>query len=191
MVYLTACSLTHSFGAVFNPLRLQIGTLAFFAVVAKLTPTQWNWRTWLLSYRWCLLSLIQYSVLTPHYRGTYGVYVDFNNRKRKTQMITACNQLDLETTKIVTDFDPKTLPGNSRHSQCAFLECLGPLHTRTKCRDHEIVRAQKKVSKGCLNTPPKIMQCGHRSSSVVWSHMWLHITCISMNFYSCGSSHVI
>ena len=30
---------------------------------------------------------------------------------------------------------------------------LGPLHTRAKSRDHEIVRAQKKVSKGHPNTP--------------------------------------
>ena len=34
--------------------------------------------------------------------------------------------------------------------------CLGPLHTRAKSRDHEIVRAQEKVSKGRRpNTPPK------------------------------------
>ena len=32
---------------------------------------------------------------------------------------------------------------------------LGPLHTRAKSHDHEIVRAQKKVSKGRPNTPPK------------------------------------
>ena len=32
---------------------------------------------------------------------------------------------------------------------------LGPLHTRAKIRDHEVVRAQKKVSKGRPNTPPK------------------------------------
>jgi hypothetical protein len=31
---------------------------------------------------------------------------------------------------------------------------LGPLHTRAKSRDHEIVRAQKKLSKGRSNTPP-------------------------------------
>ena len=31
---------------------------------------------------------------------------------------------------------------------------LGPLHTRAKSCDHEIVRAQKKVSKGRPNTPP-------------------------------------
>jgi hypothetical protein len=31
--------------------------------------------------------------------------------------------------------------------------CLGPLHTRAKSRDHEIVGAQKKVSKGRPNTP--------------------------------------
>ena len=35
---------------------------------------------------------------------------------------------------------------------------LGPLHTRAKSRDHEIVRAQKKVFKGRPNTPSK--SCG-------------------------------
>ena len=32
---------------------------------------------------------------------------------------------------------------------------LGPLHTQAKSRDHVIVRAQKKVSKGHPNTPSK------------------------------------
>jgi hypothetical protein len=31
----------------------------------------------------------------------------------------------------------------------------GPLHTRANNRDHELVRAQKKVSEGCPKTPPK------------------------------------
>ena len=36
------------------------------------------------------------------------------------------------------------------------LKCyLGSLHMRAKSRDHDIVRAQNKVSKGCPNTPPK------------------------------------
>ena len=35
------------------------------------------------------------------------------------------------------------------------LRLLGPLHTRAKSRDHEIVRAQKKVSEGHLKPPPK------------------------------------
>ena len=55
----------------------------------------------------------------------------------------------------ITDFGgapPKThlAPG------FAIFSCidLGPLHTRAKSRDHEIVRAQKKVSKGRPNTPP-------------------------------------
>jgi hypothetical protein len=34
---------------------------------------------------------------------------------------------------------------------------LGPLHTRAKSRDHEIVRAQKKVAKGCPNSPPSVV----------------------------------
>ena len=33
---------------------------------------------------------------------------------------------------------------------------LGPLHTHVKSRDHEIVRAQKKVSKGRPKTPSKL-----------------------------------
>jgi hypothetical protein len=32
---------------------------------------------------------------------------------------------------------------------------FGPLHTRAKSHDHEIVRAQKKASKCCPKTPPK------------------------------------
>ena len=36
-----------------------------------------------------------------------------------------------------------------------FNHILGPLHTRAKSRDHEIVRAQKKMSKGCPKAPPK------------------------------------
>jgi hypothetical protein len=32
---------------------------------------------------------------------------------------------------------------------------LRPLHSQAKSRDHEIVRAQKKVFKGCRTTPPK------------------------------------
>jgi len=31
---------------------------------------------------------------------------------------------------------------------------LGSLHTRAKSRDHDIVRAQKEVSKGRPNAPP-------------------------------------
>ena len=31
----------------------------------------------------------------------------------------------------------------------------GPLHTQAKSRDHEIVKAQKKVSKGRSTHPPK------------------------------------
>jgi hypothetical protein len=33
---------------------------------------------------------------------------------------------------------------------------LSPLHTQGKSRDHEIVRARKKVSKGCPNTLPEL-----------------------------------
>ena len=32
---------------------------------------------------------------------------------------------------------------------------VGPFHTPAKSRDYEIVRAEKKVSKGRPNTPPK------------------------------------
>ena len=48
----------------------------------------------------------------------------------------------------------------------------------------------------CLEAVPRhlqIMECGHRPSSVVWSHMWPGppLDAISLNFYSCGSSQVI
>jgi hypothetical protein len=34
-------------------------------------------------------------------------------------------------------------------------QCWALLHTRAKSRDHDIVRAQKKVSEGHPKTPPK------------------------------------
>ena len=70
---------------------------------------------------------------------------------------------------------------------------LGPPHTRAESRDHEIMRAQNKVSKGRPNTPPN-------SCSVVTDPQGSYeVICdpgpqpnaISVNFYSCGSSHVI
>jgi hypothetical protein len=33
--------------------------------------------------------------------------------------------------------------------------CVRPVHTHAKCRDHEILRAQKKVSNGRPKRPPK------------------------------------
>ena len=48
---------------------------------------------------------------------------------------------------------------------------LGPLHTQAKSRDHEIMRAQKKASKGHPNIPPK-------SCSVVMdSQVWCEVIC--------------
>ena len=41
---------------------------------------------------------------------------------------------------------------------CKMAAHLGPLHTRARSSDHEIVRAQMKVSKGRPNTPPEL--CG-------------------------------
>ena len=35
-----------------------------------------------------------------------------------------------------------------------ILIVLGPLHTRAKSRDHEIVRGQKKVAQGRSKAPP-------------------------------------
>ena len=48
---------------------------------------------------------------------------------------------------------------NWKMSTCNRLDS-GTLHTHAKSHDHKIVRAQKKVSKGRPNTPPK-------SSSVI------------------------
>ena len=58
----------------------------------------------------------------------------------------------------------------------------GPLHTRAKIRDQEIVGAQKKVSKGRPNPPPT------SSCRVVTGPQ---PNAISMDLYSCGFSHMI
>ena len=47
----------------------------------------------------------------------------------------------------------------SKHLRCTH---LGPFHTRAKSHDHEIVRAQRKMSKGHFKRPPK-------SCTIVWS----------------------
>jgi hypothetical protein len=74
-------------------------------------------------------------------------------------------------------------------------EPLGPLHTRAKSRDHEIVRAQMKVSKGHRsNTPPK-SSC----SVVTGPRVYCEVICdrsprpnaSSMIVYSCRPSHMI
>ena len=49
-------------------------------------------------------------------------------------------------------------------STASFATYSGALHTWAKSRDHEIVRAQKKVSKGCCPLPT------HLRNHVVWSH---------------------
>ena len=45
-------------------------------------------------------------------------------------------------------FGIASLPSATRHEFFLGVWILEPLHTRAKSRDHEIVRAQKKVSKG-------------------------------------------
>jgi hypothetical protein len=67
----------------------------------------------------------------------------------------------------------------------------GTLHTRAKSRDHEIVRVQMKVFKGRPNTPPKSCSCGHRTSSVVWRHMWPSPQTKCYFNEIMGSSHMI
>ena len=44
---------------------------------------------------------------------------------------------------------------NSKNKNVNYLRRLGPLHTWANSRDHEIVRAQKKVSKRRPKTSPK------------------------------------
>ena len=61
-----------------------------------------------------------------------------------------------------------------------------PLHTRAKSRDHGIVRAQKKVSKGCPSTPPKLCsvvtdpECSVKSYVVRPSTKCYFIECLFM-----------
>ena len=70
---------------------------------------------------------------------------------------------------------------------------LEPLHSRAKSRDRNIVRAQKKVSKGHSQHTSEIMWCGHGPSSVVRSHMWSgwQPNAIPMNLYPCRLPHMI
>ena len=65
----------------------------------------------------------------------------------------------------------------------------GPLHTRANSCDHEIVRAQKKVSKGRPNTPPNSSVWSRTLECSVWP--WPQPNVVSMIFYSCMSSHMI
>ena len=49
----------------------------------------------------------------------------------------------------------KCLKKCTREQGACSMRNLGPLHTRAKSRDHDIVRAQKKVSKGRPKAPSK------------------------------------
>ena len=72
------------------------------------------------------------------------------------------------------------------------LDNLGPLHTRAKSRDHDIVRAQRK----CPKAVPT-----HLQHHVVWSQTFKSsvkpyatkapTNAISINLYSCGFLYMI
>ena len=70
---------------------------------------------------------------------------------------------------------------------------LGSLHIRVKIRDHEMVRAQRKVSKGRPYTPPKSCSVvmDPRVSCEVICDRALDQMLFQWFFYSCGSSHMI
>ena len=74
------------------------------------------------------------------------------------------------------------------YGQKFYMDTGGHLHTRAKSRDHEIMRVQKKVSKGHPNTPPNSCSVVVGLQSVVWSRMWWgpRPNAISMNLYLCG-----
>ena len=67
------------------------------------------------------------------------------------------------------------------------------LSTRAKSRDHEIVRAQRKVSKGRPKTSPKsgIVVTDPQVQCEVIYVTGPQSNAIKMNFYSCGSSRMI
>ena len=70
---------------------------------------------------------------------------------------------------------------------------LRPLHTQAKSRDHENVRAQEKVSKGCPNTLPKsrsVVTDPQLSCEVICDRALnqMLFQCISIH---AGSSHMI
>ena len=99
--------------------------------------------------------------ITHHFRG---ICLEFS--RQKPPIDHNVYPVGLGNTRIWTDYtqkSPQTLPwmrlkrrfygqNSITIGSCALR--LGPLRTRAKSHDHEIVRAQKKVSKGHPNTPP-------------------------------------
>ena len=80
--------------------------------------------------------------------------------------------------------------------RCYYLQplfgYLGPLHTWAKSRNHEIVRAQMKVSRGCPNTSKHYVVWSRTLKCSVKSYVTgPQPNAISIHFYSCGSSHII
>jgi hypothetical protein len=93
-------------------------------------------------------------------------------------MFSTKSDLYVNCMKTLT-FEHEYLIQVERHPMVHFIglafTTLGSLHTQAKSRDHEIVRAQKKVSKCHPKTPPKY---------VVWS--WI-LKC-SVKSYVLGPS---
>ena len=108
---------------------------------------------------------------------------------------------------ICLGWNPFTLVHQSSFWHHCFWTCVAStcrivsapnLHSRvTSHTSQEPWPWHCKSPKESAQRPPqhtsKIMKCDHRSSSVMWSHMWLdpQLNPISMNFYSCGSSRMI
>ena len=70
---------------------------------------------------------------------------------------------------------------------------LGPLHTRAKSRDHDIVRAPKKVSQGRPKSPPTSCSVvtDPRVQCEVLCDWGPQLNVISMDSCSCGSSRML
>jgi hypothetical protein len=77
-------------------------------------------------------------------------------------------------------------------SKQSYLAQRATSHTSQEPWPWTCERPQESVQKPSQHTS-KIIWCGHGPSSVVWSRMWLILQSSvgSMNFYSCGPSHMI
>jgi hypothetical protein len=92
-----------------------------------------------------------------------------SRRNTYTCVIFSFHLMHLMTLPFPVSFHDSTFIHRSSQCPAPFQFYWGSLHTRANSRDHGIVRAQKKVSKGFPNTPSKscsvvtILECSVKS----------------------------
>ena len=106
---------------------------------------------------------------------------------------------DLDETMCWDGTTKRAQLDNRHQDSCQVMRTCTKLHLAEGPLTHEPRAVTMKLwepKQKCPKAVPTHLQthvCGHRSSGVVWSHMWPgpQSNAISMKFYSCGSSHMI